>query len=210
MRSRSSQHDAQRRASARLARALDEATGGQQGTRVLPSGRRRRVVTLATAVLVVVVGTASAIGGVRAFVLDRGLVGLSPVGATPERAGDRRARDRRLRVLRRGREDHPVATFENAGAYVPGKRERVAGSRSSPRPGRKRQKRPEHGRTRSLSPCRNATRVARQSIMARRTVRCRSTPADRPRSAAPTESWLSGLRLRPRRCEFRRCPLGVV
>ena len=32
------------------------------------------------------------------------------------------------------------------------KRERVADGRSSPRPGRKRQKRPEHGRTRSLSP----------------------------------------------------------
>jgi hypothetical protein len=46
-------------------------------------GRRRRFVVLAAAVLVVAVGTASAIGGVRAFFLDRGLVGLPPVGATP-------------------------------------------------------------------------------------------------------------------------------
>ena len=56
--------DAQRRASARLARALDEATGGEQGTRVRPSGRRRLLV-LAAAVLVVVVGAASAFGTVR-------------------------------------------------------------------------------------------------------------------------------------------------
>ena len=35
------------------------------------------------------------------------------------------------------------------------KRERVAGGRSSPHPGRKRQKRPGHGRTRSLPPCRS-------------------------------------------------------
>jgi hypothetical protein len=57
--------DAYRQASARLARALDEASGGQQGTRVRPSGRRRRLVVLAAAVLVVVVGAASAFGTVR-------------------------------------------------------------------------------------------------------------------------------------------------
>ena len=56
--------DAQRRASARLASALDEATGGEQRTRVRPIGRRRRVVALAAAVLVVVVGAASAFGTV--------------------------------------------------------------------------------------------------------------------------------------------------
>jgi len=47
------------------------------------------------------------------------------------------------------------------------KRERVAGGRSSPHSGRKRQKRPEHGRTRSLSPCRNATPLESRSIMFR-------------------------------------------
>ena len=45
-------------------------------------GRRRLVVVLAVAVLVVV-GTASAFGGVRAFFLDRGFIGLAPLGATP-------------------------------------------------------------------------------------------------------------------------------
>ena len=57
--------DAHRRASARLASALDEATGGQPGTRVRPSGRRRLLVLAAAAVLVVVVGAASAFGTVR-------------------------------------------------------------------------------------------------------------------------------------------------
>ena len=57
--------DARRRASARLASALDEATGGEQRTRVRPIGRRRRVVALAAAVLVVVVGAASAFGTMR-------------------------------------------------------------------------------------------------------------------------------------------------
>ena len=61
--------DAHRRASARLARALDEATGGQQGTRVRPGGRRRLLV-LAAAVLVVVVGAASAFGTVRGLFGD--------------------------------------------------------------------------------------------------------------------------------------------
>ena len=46
------------------------------------------------------------------------------------------------------------------------KRERVASGRSSPHPGRKRQKRPGYGRTRSLSPCRNATPVEPRSITA--------------------------------------------
>ena len=44
---------------------------------------RRRLSALVAAALVVAVGTASAIGGVRAFILDRGFVGLPPVGATP-------------------------------------------------------------------------------------------------------------------------------
>ena len=44
---------------------------------------RRRLVALAAALLVVVVGTASAIGGVRDFFLDRGFIGLPPKGATP-------------------------------------------------------------------------------------------------------------------------------
>jgi hypothetical protein len=44
---------------------------------------RRRLVVLALVTLVVAVGTASAIGGVRAFFLDRGFIGLPPEGATP-------------------------------------------------------------------------------------------------------------------------------
>jgi len=44
--------------------------------------RRRRVFALAAAVVIVVVGVASAFA-VRAFVPDRGIVGLPPVGATP-------------------------------------------------------------------------------------------------------------------------------
>ena len=45
--------------------------------------RRRRLVALAAAALVVAVGTASAFGTVRDFVLDRGFIGLPPQGATP-------------------------------------------------------------------------------------------------------------------------------
>ena len=45
--------------------------------------RRRRVVVLAVTVLFVVIGTASAIGSVRDFIVDRGFVGLPPEGATP-------------------------------------------------------------------------------------------------------------------------------
>ncbi len=44
---------------------------------------RRRLVALAAAVLVIVVGAASAFGGVRAFILDSGFIGLAPLGATP-------------------------------------------------------------------------------------------------------------------------------
>lgn len=50
---------------------------------VRQGGRRRRVVALVAAALVVAIGTASAIGSVRAFFLDRGFIGLPPVGATP-------------------------------------------------------------------------------------------------------------------------------
>ena len=45
--------------------------------------RRRRLVALAAAALVVAVGTASAFGTVRDLFLDRGFIGLPPVGATP-------------------------------------------------------------------------------------------------------------------------------
>ena len=45
--------------------------------------RRRRLVALAAAALVVAVGTASAFGTVRDFILDRGFVGVPPEGATP-------------------------------------------------------------------------------------------------------------------------------
>jgi hypothetical protein len=45
--------------------------------------RRRRFVAFAAATLVAVVGTASAVGTVRHFVLSRGFIGLPPLGATP-------------------------------------------------------------------------------------------------------------------------------
>jgi hypothetical protein len=54
-----------------------ERSDGKQGH------RRRRVFALVAAVLVVAVGTASAIGSVRNFIVDRGFIGLPPVGATP-------------------------------------------------------------------------------------------------------------------------------
>ena len=45
-------------------------------------GRRRRLLVVLAAVALVVVATASAFA-VRAFVIDKGIVGLPPVGATP-------------------------------------------------------------------------------------------------------------------------------
>jgi hypothetical protein len=51
-------------------------------TRELDDQRRRRLVALGVAVLLVALGTATAYG-IRAFFLDRGFVGLPPVGATP-------------------------------------------------------------------------------------------------------------------------------
>jgi hypothetical protein len=47
------------------------------------SGRRRRLVLLAAAALLIVVGSASAFGSVRDFILDHGFTGLPPEGATP-------------------------------------------------------------------------------------------------------------------------------
>jgi hypothetical protein len=49
------------------------------------SGRpgRRRLLVVAVAAIVAVVGTAAAIGSVRDFILDRGFIGLPPEGATP-------------------------------------------------------------------------------------------------------------------------------
>ena len=44
---------------------------------------RRGLLALVATALIVVVGAASAIGGVRALFLDRGFIGLPPVGATP-------------------------------------------------------------------------------------------------------------------------------
>jgi hypothetical protein len=49
---------------------------------------RRGLLALVAAALIVVVGTASAIGGVRAFILDQGFVGLPPEGATPSTPDD--------------------------------------------------------------------------------------------------------------------------
>jgi hypothetical protein len=47
------------------------------------SHRRRRLVVLAVAALVTVVGSAAAVGSVRDFVLDRGFICFPPQGATP-------------------------------------------------------------------------------------------------------------------------------
>ena len=47
-----------------------------------PHGGRRRLLVVLAAVALVVVATASAFA-VRAFVIDKGIVGLPPVGATP-------------------------------------------------------------------------------------------------------------------------------
>ena len=62
---------------------LDRAGARRVGRRLGPrvEGRRRLLVVLA-AVALVVVATASAFA-VRAFVIDKGIVGLPPVGATP-------------------------------------------------------------------------------------------------------------------------------
>ena len=49
----------------------------------LKSHRRRRLIVLAATAFVVAVGTASAVGSVRDFFLDRGFIGLPPEGATP-------------------------------------------------------------------------------------------------------------------------------
>ena len=57
--------DAQQRASSRLASTLEEAIGRVQPTRWRHGGHRRRLGALATAALVVVVGTASAYGTAR-------------------------------------------------------------------------------------------------------------------------------------------------
>lgn len=46
-------------------------------------GRRRRLVVALAVVALVAVVTATAIGGVREFVLDQGFLGLAPEGATP-------------------------------------------------------------------------------------------------------------------------------
>ena len=51
-------------------------------SRALEGGHRRRVLALAVAALVVAVGTASAFG-LRAFILDKGFIGVPPEGATP-------------------------------------------------------------------------------------------------------------------------------
>jgi len=74
---------------ASLERILPTAGGSADWNDVIGRARssqrrhRRRLVAFAATTLVVVVGAASAIGGVRTFLLDRGFIGLPPVGATP-------------------------------------------------------------------------------------------------------------------------------
>ena len=66
---------------------LDRAGAARKGRRRLGrsrvlQGRRRRLLVVLAAVALVAVVTASAFA-VRAFVIDKGIVGLPPVGATP-------------------------------------------------------------------------------------------------------------------------------
>jgi hypothetical protein len=74
---------------ASLDRTLPSASGSPDWAEVMnrarahQSHRRRRLVALVAAALVVAVGTASASGTVRDFFLDRGFIGLPPEGATP-------------------------------------------------------------------------------------------------------------------------------
>ncbi len=72
--------------------------------------RRRRLVAVAATALVVAVGTGSAIGSVRDFVLRTGFIGLPPIGATPSSSGERGARDLVLGPLgcRTGRKVEPA------------------------------------------------------------------------------------------------------
>jgi hypothetical protein len=75
---------------ASLARILPDTQGSADWNDVMSrfyasrgGPRRRRLVMFAAAALVAIVGTASAIGGVRDLILDRGFIGLAPEGATP-------------------------------------------------------------------------------------------------------------------------------
>jgi hypothetical protein len=65
-----------------LGRAGGIARTDRQQPRGLQGRRRRFLVVLSVMTLVVAVGTATAFG-VRAFILDRGFIGLPPQGATP-------------------------------------------------------------------------------------------------------------------------------
>ena len=56
--------------------------GDGRGRAGASQGRRRRLLVVLAAVALVAVATASAFA-VRAFVIDKGIVGLPPVGATP-------------------------------------------------------------------------------------------------------------------------------
>lgn len=91
--------------------------------RLLPSrwGRpsRRRLVALAAAALVAVVGTASAFSTVRDFVLDRGFIGLPPQGATPS------APESGELVLEGGARSASLARGPNAGGQYVGPLVRV-------------------------------------------------------------------------------------
>jgi hypothetical protein len=74
---------------ASLDRVLPSMQGAPDWEDVLSRSRarrgrhRRHLVLAAAAALVAVIGTATAIGGVRTFVLDKGFIGLPPRGATP-------------------------------------------------------------------------------------------------------------------------------
>ena len=65
-----------------LDRAGAQKVGGPLGHFRAAQGRRRRRLILLAAVVLVAVVSASAFA-VRAFVIDKGIVGLPPVGATP-------------------------------------------------------------------------------------------------------------------------------
>jgi hypothetical protein len=78
--------------------------------------RRRRLVMLAATALVAIVGTASAIGGVRDLFFDRGFIGLPPVGATPSAP-----ESAELVLSFFGRSTTLGGTFEEAYVYADGR-----------------------------------------------------------------------------------------
>ena len=82
---------------------------------------RRGLLALVAAALMVVVGAASAFGGVRAFILDQGLHRLAAHGSDAERAGERGACRPLGGEERDPREDATAAPLFRAWVYADGR-----------------------------------------------------------------------------------------